>query len=139
MAFPHPLTKPYRDLSADFQIGADRQTTARGSLPICKLLSLPVIALEWAYFFRAHAFHRLAAVEAEESSEPVAGQEGYVESGAEEQGYAGPVRWRFDFLLQASIVPFDFSKAAARCRDVSGGNPATGHDCVADLNGPVHP
>ena len=35
------------------------------------------------------------------------------------------VRWRFDFLLQASIVPFDFSKAAARCRDVSGGNPAT--------------
>jgi hypothetical protein len=40
---------------------------------------------------------------------------------------------------QASIVPFDFSKAAARCRDVSGGNPATGHDCVADLKGPVHP
>ena len=56
------------------------------------------LALESAYFFRAHAFHRLAAaavVEAEESSEPAAEQEGYVEPGAEEPGYAGPVAVAF--------------------------------------------
>jgi hypothetical protein len=36
-----------------------------------------------------------AVLEAEESSEPAAGQEGYVEPGAEEPGYAGPVAVAF--------------------------------------------
>ena len=56
------------------------------------------LASESAYLFRSHAFDRPAAaavVATEGSSEPAAGQEGYVEPGAQEPEYAGPVALAF--------------------------------------------